>query len=81
MRDASHMRTTLNLDDDILQSARALAERYEKTLGEVLSELARESLAKRRAAKGVNRNGIPIFKNVPEAPSLNIDSTNALRDS
>ena len=35
------MRTTLQLDEDVLSAARALAERQGRTLGEVVSELAR----------------------------------------
>ena len=35
------MRTTLNIDDDVLAAARALAERKGSSLGAALSELAR----------------------------------------
>jgi hypothetical protein len=39
------MRTTLDIDDDVLQGARGLAKRERKTIGELLSELARRGLA------------------------------------
>ena len=39
------MRTTLTIDDDVLEAARGLAERDRKTVGEVISELAREAMA------------------------------------
>lgn len=81
MRDEFRMRTTINLDDDVLQSARALAQRYRKSLGEILSALARESLAKRASSKGQDRNGIPIFDASPDGSALDIDSINKLRDS
>lgn len=38
------MRTTLDLDDDVLQAARELADRLGKTMGQVVSDLARNSL-------------------------------------
>lgn len=39
------MRTTLNLDDDVLIAARSLASEQNRTLGEVISALARQALA------------------------------------
>ncbi|MGH3822874.1 MAG: hypothetical protein ACRDRA_08585 [Pseudonocardiaceae bacterium] len=41
------MRTTLNLDDDVLLAVRERAHRERRTIGEVLSELARQALAGR----------------------------------
>jgi hypothetical protein len=38
------MRTTLDIDDDILEAAKELAEAENKTAGQVLSELARKAL-------------------------------------
>jgi len=38
------MRTTLDLDDDVLASAKEIARRERKTAGQVLSELARQAL-------------------------------------
>lgn len=38
------MRTTLDLDDDVLASAKEIARREKKTAGQVLSELARWAL-------------------------------------
>lgn len=38
------MRTTLDLDDDVLASAKEIARREGKTAGQVLSELARQAL-------------------------------------
>ncbi len=38
------MRTTLDLDDDVLASAKEIARRERKTAGQVLSELARRAL-------------------------------------
>ncbi|MDQ2695308.1 MAG: antitoxin [Pseudomonadota bacterium] len=38
------MRTTLTIDDEVLAAARELARREHKTIGQVLSELARRAL-------------------------------------
>jgi hypothetical protein len=49
------MRTTLDIDDDVLQAAKELARRERKTAGRILSELARRGLteaSKGPAAKG-----------------------------
>jgi hypothetical protein len=38
------VRTTLDIDDDVLQAAKERARRDKKTTGEVISELARSAL-------------------------------------
>jgi len=38
------MRTTLDIADDVLQAAKELAKHRKKTVGEVLSQLARQGL-------------------------------------
>jgi hypothetical protein len=38
------MRTTLDIDDDVLAAAKEIGRRLKKTAGEVISELARKSL-------------------------------------
>ncbi len=40
------MRTTLNIDDDVLVAAKEMGRRTRKTAGEVISLLARESLTR-----------------------------------
>ena len=49
------MRTTLDIDDDVLQAAKELARRERKTAGRIVSELARRGLteAKDTASKKV----------------------------
>lgn len=53
------MRTTLAIDDDVLTAAKAIARQTSKTIGEVVSELARRSL--RSPAALAERNGIPLL--------------------
>ncbi len=73
------MRTTLTIDDDILAAARERAEHENKTLGEVLSALARKGL---RPAESV-----PLFRNVvpqlpirPDGGPVTLELVNKLRD-
>ncbi|MBY3280536.1 CopG family transcriptional regulator, partial [Rhizobium laguerreae] len=44
MRDEADMRTTLAIDDDVLIAAKAMATQQHRSVGEVISELARRSL-------------------------------------
>jgi hypothetical protein len=73
------MRTTLNLDDDVLLAAKELAELRGATAGEVISELARSALATRRSAGGV-RNGVPILEPVRGEGIVTAEIVNRLRD-
>ena len=61
------MRTTVDLDTDVLQAARSLARSRRTTLGRVLSDLARSGLAPRREG---SRRGFPVFRVTPDAPPL-----------
>jgi len=51
------MRTTLDLDDDVLIAAKAHAAREKRSLGSVISELAREALQRPAASAGRARAG------------------------
>ena len=53
------MRTTLHIDDDIYQAAKRIAEAERRSVGEVLSSLARKALAPRPYA--VDEEGLPAF--------------------
>jgi hypothetical protein len=72
------MRTTLSIDDDVLVAAKAMAAQQERSLGEVISELARRSL--RRPKPAGERNGIPLLSQRPDAAPVTLDIVNALRD-
>ena len=80
MRDDSRMRTTLDLDDDILQAAKELAAARGSTAGKVLSELARRGLA-REGESGQVRNGVPLLAPRPASePPVTMRRVNELRD-
>ena len=74
------MRTTLAIDDDILAAAKHLAERDRKTVGEVVSALARQGLSRRSRAAGAERNGVPLLPGRRSATPVTPELINQLRD-
>jgi hypothetical protein len=55
------MRTTLDIDDDILQAAKELARAEKKTAGQVLSELARKGLTQPTRPTGLGEDAAPPY--------------------
>ena len=53
------MRTTINLDEDVLRAARSLADERGESLGTVVSELARKGL--RPALESGYEGDFPVF--------------------
>lgn len=74
------MRTTLAIDDDILAAAKHLAERDSKTVGEVISALARQGLVRGVRASRAERNGIPLLPSRRGATPVTPELVNQLRD-
>jgi len=54
------VRTTVTIDDDVFEAARALAEASGKRLGEVLSQIARAGL--KASVAHDEEDGMPVFK-------------------
>lgn len=70
------MRTTLNVDDDVLLAVQERAKRERRTAGQVLSELARESLTgPQPVTEGESHHGFVPF------PHRGPIVTNALIDA
>jgi hypothetical protein len=62
------MRTTLDLDEDVLISAKEIARRENKTAGQVLSELARRALVQGAVGPDASRRRpAPVHGFVPFA--------------
>jgi hypothetical protein len=59
------MRTTLDIDDDVLRAARDLARRQKKTAGRVISELARKALATAPAGVGKEAKALHGVRPLP----------------
>jgi hypothetical protein len=55
------MRTTLDIDDDVLQAAKELARRERKTAGWMLSELARRGLLEGKDPSPKKASGKDVF--------------------
>lgn len=73
------MRTTLAIDDDVLAAAKTIAQQTNKTLGKVISDLARRSL--QPPAELTERNGIPLLPRRGAGVIVTPDMVNALRDA
>jgi len=72
------MRTTLAIDDDVLNAVKAIAQQQRKSVGEVVSELARRALRRPRAS--TSRNGVPLLPMSDPQAVVTLDAVNALRD-
>ena len=73
------MRTTLDIDEDVLECAKELAARRQTTAGRILSELARCALAPRdRTAR--KRNGVPLLPKQRGVRLVTPEIVNRLRD-
>jgi len=64
------MRTTLNVDDDILETARELAYLRQISVGEALSMLARRGLAIRVGTRRDPISGLLVFDVPDDAPTI-----------
>lgn len=76
----STMRTTLAIDDDVLAAAKHLAEREQRTVGEVISSLARQALARSGRGSRTERNGIPLLPSKKSSSPVTLELVNQLRD-
>jgi hypothetical protein len=54
------MRTTLDIDDDVLQAAKEIGAMRRKTVGQVISEYARKAMIPPDPCE--ERNGVPILR-------------------
>ena len=80
------MRTTLQLDDDVLAAARVLARQQRTSLGAVISELARQALVAPAPSSSSehrgsdHRNGLPLLPWKEEGAPVDLEFVNSLRD-
>jgi hypothetical protein len=76
MRDAADMRTTLDLDVDVLQAAKEIAAARGESAGRVVSDLMKKALAPGASSK--TRNGVPLITRGRNAPPLTMAAVNRL---
>lgn len=72
------MRTTLDLEEDVLLAAKEIAKQRGNTVGQVLSDLARQALTRRASVS--TKHGLPLFPVQPGAGVVTLDLVNRLRD-
>jgi hypothetical protein len=66
------MRTTVTIDDDLLEAARALAAHRRVSIGRVLSDLIRKGIGSDGHA-GEGRGGFPTFKQRKDATPITLE--------
>jgi hypothetical protein len=66
------MRTTVAIDDDVLEAARKLAAARDQSLGRVVSDLMRRGLAV-RAEPRVRDDGFPTFEVRDDSPPITLE--------
>ena len=74
------MRTTVDLDEDVLRVAKDLARESEQSLGRVLSDLARRGLKPPKRTLSM-RDGIPVFPRLPGAKPVTSEMVKELLES
>jgi hypothetical protein len=73
------VRTTLEIDDDLLEAMKKIATQQKTSVGRVLSDLARQAIASDEGERV--RNGVPLLPRPPKgSPPLTMDLVNRLRD-
>lgn len=73
------MRTTMNLDDDILAFARHYSESRSLSLGKAISDLVRRGIEAPPRTKVVN--GIHVFDVPPDSPKVTTEHVLRLEDN
>ena len=72
------MRTTLDLDEDLVLVAKQLAQQQKTTMGRIVSQLIRKAMEPGETPRV--RNGIPLFTPRPGAAKPSLQLVNRLRD-
>ena len=73
------MRTTLDIDEDVLETAKEIAAKRGTTTGNVISELARTALTP-RGKSSPKRNGVPVLPRRKHGSPVTAAVVNRLRD-
>lgn len=72
------MRTTVDLEEDVLLAAKEIARQRGNTVGQVLSALVRQALTRQTPVS--TRHGLPLFPVQPDAGVVTSELVNRLRD-
>jgi hypothetical protein len=80
MRDVFRMRTTLNLDDDVLETIKMLAAVKRVSFGKVISDTMRDALGSAPGLPRRRRNGVLLFLVRSGAATVTKEHIAALND-
>ncbi len=72
------MRTTINIDDDILATVRSLARSRSVSVGTIVSELIRKSL--QPSLRVGKRNNLPVFSVPLNAHPITLEDVKKIED-
>jgi len=75
------MRTTLSLDDDLLQDVKRYAESRSLALGKAVSELVRRALTTPRPTRVDSVTGLQVFDLPPDSPRVTTKKVRELDES
>ena len=73
------MRTTLDIDEDVLKVAREIAQARKQSIGKVISDTVRKNLAASNSLDEVV-NGIYVIPTTRDSSPITLELVNKLRD-
>ena len=68
-----YMRTTINIDEDLLRIARSLARARSISIGAIISELVRRGLEMQRQPGVDRKSGFPVFQVPRDAHPITLE--------
>ncbi len=75
------MRTTLDIDEDVLSAVKEIAQVRRSSVGKVISQLAREALSPPPAKPAKSADGFPLFRFPRKKGTIvTMEMINKLRD-
>ena len=75
------MRTTVDLDEDVLKAVKEISRLHHHSLGRVLSDLARRGLQPSNAPMIEERHGVPVLVHFPNPMPVTPELVRELLDS
>jgi hypothetical protein len=75
-----YMRTTLQIDDDVMRAAKEIARLKNQGVGRAISDLARRGLTPEAAPVVELQDGIPVWKYEPGAVAVTGEMVRNLAD-
>jgi hypothetical protein len=73
------MRTTLDIEDEMLLAVKEIARQRNTSAGGIVSQLLRQALSP-KSFEPEFRNGVPLLPRRPNGPKITMELVNRLRD-